>query len=206
MKKNNIIGIISPIVIIAICYIFIIIAAKYFFELVFIFAAPTIIYWLLSLILIIKMVGKNTIKSYFNKPEGKIGWLILSIIIGFNPFSFLLLKINLLNNIFLWILFSLINPFFEEIFWRGFLLENTFNSKIISTIYSTVLYVLSHQFIWGIFLLGNRYFTLISLIIMGSIWSIIRYKTKSLWWNIISHIMVNFFYLSVFVFIIPTLY
>ena len=104
------------------------------------------------------------------------------------------------NN--LWILFSLINTFFEEIYWRGFLLENTFKSKILSSIYSTALFVISHLFIWGIFSFGNRnIFTIISLIIMGVVWCIVKNKTKSLRWNIVSHIMVDIFNLSVFVFL-----
>jgi membrane protease YdiL (CAAX protease family) len=203
VSKKLIFAIISPIIVIAVCSIFVLIFVKYISEWVFIPAA--ILYWLSSFYISLKFTGKDTIKNYFNKPKGGIGWLILSIIIAFIPFSILLLNINLLNDpkiIILWVLFSLINPFFEQIYWRGFLLENTFNTKTISIIYSTILFALSHLFIWGIFSYGNRnIFTIISLIIMGTVWCIVKYKTKSLWWNIISHIMVDLFNLSVFVFL-----
>jgi membrane protease YdiL (CAAX protease family) len=203
MNGKKIFTIFSPIIVISFCGIFVLIFSKTISEWVFIPVA--IIYWLLSFLIALNIIGKNAIKNYFSKPTGSIGWLILAIIIGFMPFSILLLNINLLNDpviILLWILFSLINPFFEQIFWRGLLLDNTFKSKSLSTIYSTILFVASHLCIWGIFSYGNRnIFTIISLLIMGIIWCIIRYKTKSLWWNIISHIMVDIFNLCVFVFL-----
>jgi membrane protease YdiL (CAAX protease family) len=193
----------SPIIVIVFCNIFVLIFTKYISEWVFL---PTvIIYWSLSFIISLKISGKESIKNYFNKPQGSKGWLILSIFIGFIPFSILLLNINLLHDpkiIIIWLIFSLLNPFFEQIYWRGFLLENTFKSKTLCTIYSTVLFTLKHLLIWGIFSYGNRnIFTIISLIIMGTVWCLVKYKTKSLWWNIISHIMVDIFNLSVFVFL-----
>jgi len=195
--------ILSPVFVILFCGIFVIIFSRFISEWVFV---PTaIIYWFLSFIIALGVTGKKSIKDYFNKPSGNIGWLILSIIIGFIPFSILLLNLRLLNSftvIGLWVLFSVFNPFFEEIYWRGFLLKNTFRSKALSSIYSTFLFVISHLCIWGIFSYGNRnVFTIISLTIMGITWCIIKIKTKSLWWNIISHILVDFFNLSVFVFL-----
>jgi membrane protease YdiL (CAAX protease family) len=203
MIKKTIFAVSSPIFVIAFCGIFVLITSKVLSEWVFIPAA--IIYWLLSFNISLRIAGKEAIKNYFNKPNGSIGWFVLSIIIGFMPLSILLLNINLLHNpmiIILWILFSLINPFFEEIYWRGFLLENTFKSKILSSVYSTTLFVISHLFIWGIFSFGNRnIFTILSLLIMGTVWCIVKNKTKSFRWNIVSHIMVDVFNLSVFVFL-----
>jgi uncharacterized protein len=203
LNTKKIFIILSPIFVILFCGIIVIIFSRFISEWVFVPVA--IIYWLLSFIITLKVTGKNSIKSYFNKPFGSIGWLILSIVIGFLPFTILLLNLRLLNNfivIVFWILFSIFNPYFEEIYWRGFLLENTFKSKTLCSIYSTFLFVISHLCIWGIFSYGNRnIFTIISLIIMGIGWCIIKIKTKSLWWNIISHTLVDFFNLSVFVFL-----
>jgi membrane protease YdiL (CAAX protease family) len=201
IKKTFVI--LSPVFVIAFCGIFVKMTLTIFSEWVFIPVA--IIYWLLSFFISLEITGKELIKKYFNRPKGSIGWLILSIIIGFLPFSILLLNLNILSNpiiIILWIAFSLINPFFEEIYWRGFLLKNTFRSKLLCTIYSTVFFVISHLCIWGIFSYGNRnIFTIFSLIIMGVLWCLINLKRKSLWWNIVSHFMVDIFNLSVFVFL-----
>jgi membrane protease YdiL (CAAX protease family) len=38
-----------------------------------------------------------------------------------------------------------------------------------------------------------------SLAVMSTVWCIVRIKTKSLWWCIISHILVDIFNLLVFV-------
>jgi membrane protease YdiL (CAAX protease family) len=203
MNIKKTFAILSPVFVIAFCGIFVKITLSIFFNWIFIPLA--IIYWLLSFFISLKIAGKESIKEYFIRPKGSIGWLILSIIIGFLPVSILLLNFSILTNpiiIILWIAFSLINPFFEEIYWRGFLLENTFRSKLLCIIYSTIFFVISHLFIWGIFSYGNRnIFTILSLIIMGVLWCLIKYKTKSLWWNIISHFMVDIFNLSVFVFL-----
>ena len=69
----------------------------------------------------------------------------------------------------LWLLFALINPFFEEFYWRGLLLDYTNKwNKWISIIYSTILFVASHPLMWGVFSIANRnYQTIISLTIMG---------------------------------------
>jgi membrane protease YdiL (CAAX protease family) len=98
------------------------------------------------------------------------------------------------------ILFSILNPFFEELYWRGFVLDYTFRSKLSSSIYSSILFILSHLFIWGVFSYGNRNLYLIfSLVIMSIVWCIVRIRTKSLWWCIISHFFVDLFNLLVFV-------
>ena len=95
--------------------------------------------------------------------------------------------------------FVLLNPFFEELYWRGFVLDYTFSSKIASLLYSSVLFILSHLLIWGVFSYGNRnYFLIGSLAIMSAVRCIVRIK-KSLWWCIVSHFLVDVFNLMVFV-------
>ena len=80
------------------------------------------------------------------------------------------------------------------------MLDYTFSSKIVSSLYSSVLFITSHLLIWGVFSYGNRnYFLIGSLAIMSAVWCIVRIKTKSLWWCIISHFLVDVFNLMVFV-------
>ncbi|WP_396021241.1 type II CAAX prenyl endopeptidase Rce1 family protein [Bacillus sp. S/N-304-OC-R1] len=63
-------------------------------------------------------------------------------------------------------------------------------------------FVLSHPFMWGVFSIANRSYQMyISLFVMGVIWSLIRYRTKSLRWCVYSHMLVDFGNLSVFVFL-----
>jgi len=49
--------------------------------------------------------------------------------------------------------------------------------------YSTALFVLSHPLMWGMFSIANRsWMTMVSLVIMGIVWSLVYLKTKSLRW------------------------
>jgi membrane protease YdiL (CAAX protease family) len=191
---------VSPIALIALCHIFAVLLYKPMGQWVFIPAF--IAYWGLSALIVIKAAGVSYIKSLFNKPVGKIGWLILSIVVGFIPFSILLqgLPIITFPLMMLSVLFSIINPFFEELYWRGFVFDYTFRSKTLSSIYSSIIFILSHILIWGVFSYGNRnFYLIISLAIMSIVWCIVRIKTKSLWWCIISHFFVDLFNLLVFV-------
>ena len=139
-------GIVSPIALILICSISTILLNKVMGK--WIFIPAFILYWGLSFLITVKIAGFSIIKSWFQKPYGKVGWLIISIIIGFIPFSIFLSHLNILTFplILLSIIFAFINPLFEQLYWRGFLLDNTFTSKVLSSIYSSILFILSHLF------------------------------------------------------------
>lgn len=170
-----------------------------------VFIPLAILYWAATFLLSLKELGKNGIKALFQKPVGKIGWLLLSLFVGLIPLPIMLMNLELLQNppvISLWLLFALINPWFEEIFWRGMLLQRLPFGNAGNSAYSTLLFVLSHPLMWGIFSIANRsWMTWVSLIIMGVVWAIVFIKTKSLRWCLISHWMVDIFNLSVFVFL-----
>jgi membrane protease YdiL (CAAX protease family) len=191
---------VSPIALIVLCHLFVVFLYKIMGQ--WVFVPAFIVYWGLCALIVVKFAGVSYIKNLFHKPVGKIGWLILSVIVGFLPFSIILMNFSIITVplMLLSILFSIINPFFEELYWRGFVLDNTFRSKSLSSIYSSILFILSHLFIWGVFSYGNRNLYLIaSLTIMSIVWCIVRIKTKSLWWCIVSHFFVDLFNLLVFV-------
>ena len=161
--RKTILGYISPIFLIIICSIFAVLIKKIMGEWVFI---PTfVLYWGLSFFITLKLAGVSNIKNWLKKPNGKIGWVILSIIIGFIPFTILLTNWHNITVplLLLSIPFVLLNPFFEELYWRGFMLDFTFLSKIVSSVYSSILFILSHLFIWGVFSYGNRNLFLVGL-------------------------------------------
>jgi membrane protease YdiL (CAAX protease family) len=191
---------VSPIETIILCSISAVLLYKVMGNWVFI--PVFVLYWGMTFFTTIKFAGISGIKSWLQKPEGKIGWLILSIAIGFIPLQILLTNLHIISFplILLSIPFVLLNPFFEELYWRGFVLGFTFPSKVLSSLYSSILFILSHLFIWGVFSYGNRnYFLISSLAIMSTVWCVVRIKTKSLWWCIISHFLVDVFNLMVFV-------
>jgi hypothetical protein len=53
--------------------------------------------------------------------------------------------------------FSAINPWFEEAFWRGLLLDHTRQSPVwVRILYSSALFAVSYPIIWGVYSRGNR--------------------------------------------------
>ena len=188
----------SPVILIVICFSFAIIFKDLLSIYVYI-PCIMVLYWGLSLLFVHICIKISSIKSFFKKPSGNILWLFIALILGFIPIMTLIDNIALINSpltVVIIIVFALTNAFFEEMFWRGFVLNYIFSSKIISYIYSLILFTISH-FVWAItsFAVRNIY-TIIALIIFAAVWNIIRFKTKSIWWSIVSHFLVNFFSLS----------
>lgn len=169
------------------------------------FIPVALLYWGSTFLFSIRILGNQEMRKLFQKPIFKKRWVILAIIPALIPLSILLMNLKLIGAnaaTLFWILFALINPVFEEIFWRGLLLHKLPWKPTLNVIYSTVLFVLSHPFIWGVFSIANRsWMTWTSLVIMGTLWSIIAIKTKSIRYCIISHFFVDIFNLSVFVFL-----
>lgn len=192
-----------PIAVIAIGWITAVAFTPIFEEWAFIPLA--IFYWTITMAMVIKTSGLQKIKEMFHKPTGKKGWSVLALLVGLIPLSILLMNLSLikLNLVFiLWVLFALINPFFEEVFWRGFLLDSLPMPKWAACLYSTLLFVISHPIMWGYFSIANRsWMTLVSLTLMGVIWSLVYVKTRSLRWCVASHFLVDIFNLSVYVFL-----
>ncbi|MDM5232486.1 CPBP family intramembrane metalloprotease [Lysinibacillus pakistanensis] len=104
----------------------------------------------------------------------------------------------------LWLIFAFINPWFEELYWRGVLLDGLKKdwSKWFSVVYSTLFFVLSHPFMWGVFSIASKsYHLYIYLSLAGIVWAITYFKTKSLRWVIFSHFIVDIGNLTVLTFL-----
>ncbi|TSB47469.1 CPBP family intramembrane glutamic endopeptidase [Alkalicoccobacillus porphyridii] len=83
-------------------------------------------------------------------------------------FNYHLFDLILIIN--LWLAFALVNPWFEELYWRGLLLDAAIEwfPKWISVCYSALFFVLSHPFTWGVFsIANNHYHVIINLTILG---------------------------------------
>jgi membrane protease YdiL (CAAX protease family) len=198
--SKKVLAIVSPLGIIAICSITAVLLYKVMGRWVFI--PVFILYWSLLFFVTVKGAGISGIKRWLQKPSNGRAGLVLSVIVGFIPFPILLTNLHILSLplILLSIPIVVLNPFFEELYWRGFVLDFTFPSKALSSLYSSILFILSHLLIWGVFSYGNRsYFLIGTLAIMSATYCIVRLKTKSLWWCIISHFFVDTFNLVVFV-------
>lgn len=133
-------------------------------------------------------------------------WTILAIVIGLVPLPILLLNFHLLATptlFVLWLLFALINPWFEEGYWRGLLLDATQTwPKWASILYSTILFTVSHPLLAGVFSVANRdWMAIMAILLMGSVWAVAYHRTGTLRWVVLAHILVDLGNLAVPVFL-----
>lgn len=167
-----------------------------------------LLYWLaITLVLYsdYKKNGKNP-KDYITKFKFSISTIILALLVGLIPLPVIIKYFYLFDTNYLiisWILVAIINPFFEEIFWRAYLLERS--PKIpfwIKAIVSSILFTASHPLTWGIF--SSKMLSIemvVSVFIMGIVWSIVYRKSKSILLPYFSHLLVDLFNCSVLVFL-----
>lgn len=197
LSKREII-IASPFLIISVNLIVAVLFGKIFQKWAFI---PIIlIEWCLFLFFILKFTDKETRVSWLKKSQGVFGWNALALVIGFLPLPLFLMHYDTLSVwcVWLpWILLALINPWLEEFYWRGLLLEYTKNwSNWLAILFTSLLFSLNHA-VFGVNSELNSGITIIiSTFIMGMIWALVYKKTSSLRWIILAHFLVDFFNLS----------
>ncbi len=166
----------------------------------------TIIIWSAMVFFIFYGTNKEARLKWLQPSKGKWGWLVLAILVGFIPLPLLLFHWQLLipTEIWVsWLIFGFVNPWIEESYWRGLLMDATGNWKPWQVIgYTSILFAASHPIMWGVNSVAN--FTpevFMSTLIMGVIWAVVYYKTQSIRWVIASHILVDLFNLSIPVFL-----
>ena len=159
------------------------------------FIPMVLIGWTIWLFFILKYGKIHSIKKWLGKSKGKIGWAVLAMIIGLMTLPLFVRHYELLKGwtIWLpWILLALINPWIEEFYWRGLLLDYTKNwPNWISVLFVSILFATNH-IAFGINSNVNKGFEIIiSTFIMGVAWALIYKKTKSLRWTIFSHFLID---------------
>lgn len=99
-------------------------------------------------------------------------------------------------------LFALINPFFEDAFWRG-LLAHMPLSVWGRILVSAALFSFSHYFLWGAYWLSSPRIlipTCLTTFVMGVCWMWFYQRDRRLIYPILSHVLVDVFNLSIAVF------
>ncbi|MDI9469895.1 MAG: CPBP family intramembrane metalloprotease [Bacillota bacterium] len=168
------------------------------------FIPLALVYWLA--ILFVVRADREDLAQLLKKPEGSVWWSILAYVpVLFTVVAFVwglrVIRITPLLIV-LSVVFIFINPVMEELFWRGWLLIGLPWSKIVNIAYSTLMFTLSHYFMWGVFSVTIRSrIMLMPLLVMGVLWSLAFLKSGSLRHAIIAHALVDTFNLSVWVFL-----
>ena len=129
-------------------------------------------------------------------------WAGGAVVIGLAPLPLMILHWQVLMSpaIWLpWLVFAAINPFLEESYWRGVLLDATANwPRWLAIGYTSLAFAASHPLMWGTFSVANRTpETVIITCLMGVIWSIAYLRTGNLRWVIAGHILTDLLNLSI---------
>jgi membrane protease YdiL (CAAX protease family) len=98
-----------------------------------------------------------------------------------------------------WLLFSLINPLFEESYWRGLLLDATRSWHAVPAVaYSAILFAVSHPLIWGVRSDALRDLRVVPVLVaIGVVWAVAYRRTGSIWCSVAGHACSNLMGMSV---------
>lgn len=169
------------------------------------FAPMILVGWMLWLFFILKFGKTESIKKWLAKPEGKTGWAVVAVLIGLIPLPLFLFHYDTLSEWRVWIpwiVLALINPWIEEFYWRGLLLDVTKSwSNWASVVYSSFLFSINHAAFGINSKLNSGLEIILSTLIMGVVWGFVYKKTGSLRWTIVAHFLVDFLGLSVAAFL-----
>jgi len=196
-KRSIVIG--SPLIIITTNFL----SAYFFGALIgkWVFIPIILIEWCWFIFFIARFGGRISIKLWLRKPDHNSIWTVFAVILGLVPFPIFLLHKGLLAEwtVWLpWIILAIVNPWLEEFYWRGLLLDNISRwNKWIAILFSSLLFAANHA-VFGIYselMRGPEIF--VSTLVMGIVWAVTYKKTGSLRWVLIAHFLVDFFNLSV---------
>lgn len=149
--------------------------------------------------------GRGSIGRWLQPRRGAWGWPLLSVAVGLAPVYLFVLNWKLLSSPWLiasWILFALINPFLEEGYWRGLLMDNLDSwPSWLAVVYSASFFSANHPLTLGVFSVANRHpFTIAITFGMGLAWAVVYRKTRSIRWTVFGHALTDLFNLSVLTF------
>lgn len=199
LKNKHTIVLLSPFFIIAINFATAYIAGNLIGK--WAFVPIILIEWCLFMVVVMWAGGSDLIKKWIKPPKKKRIYLILALLSGCIPIPIFMMHYQLLAPLYIWVpwlVLALVNPWIEEFYWRGILLEYTSHWKLwIAVLFTSFTFALNHL-VFGINSELNQGLTVFaSTFVMGLLWAIIFKKTASLRWVILAHFFVDIFNLSV---------
>lgn len=141
-------------------------------------------------------------RSWFQASGGNAMWRALALFAALAPIPIFIRYAGVLASPYVWvpwIVFGAINPFVEEMYWRGSVLSAaSLWPRWIAVLYVSAVFALSHPAIFGVISAANRTPQVTaSTFVMGVIWSVVFLRTRSLRWPVFSHLLVDLLALSV---------
>ncbi len=152
-------------------------------------------YWIILFISIAGLSGLNSFKTIFDKPTGKMFWNVFAVAISLGSIYFVFENIEY-YRIFPFLIagigFSLINPIFEELYWRKILFDNVTNHWWIYAFYFNLIFALMHFLALGKISNPNSEFVIVPITFLaGFIWSLVYKNTRTLKYIILGHLIMD---------------
>lgn len=131
-------------------------------------------------------------------------WSSLAVLVGLLSLHGFLSHWQLLSDaktVVFWLVFALVNPWIEETYWRGLLIDATASwGAAASLLYSSFWFAASHPLIWGVHALPLRKVEAVgALLFVGLIWGATYQRTGSLRACVAGHMLANFLGLAALV-------
>ena len=164
---------------------------------------PTMLLFWLSIALAVRRLGADgSLARWLQPAQGSVLWVALAVGAGLLSIPGFLTHWNLILDpkiFFFWLAFGLVNPWFEEAYWRGLLIDATRSwGGPLSGFYSATWFALSHPLIWGVHSSALRQWPVIlALFFVGTVWAAVYRRSMSLRWTIAGHMLANLLGLSV---------
>jgi membrane protease YdiL (CAAX protease family) len=166
----------------------------------------TLVYWITLALIIAGAGGWADYRRWLQPSHGAWGWRLLSFLTTVLFIPVFLLNFRSLNQSWIissWLAVALIDPWLEEGYWRGLLMDSARGwPGWLVVAYTTFWFGLSHPLLLGVnvkALSGLPGF--LGTVFTGVIWSIAYLKTRSLRWPILSHCAADLLSVSVIVFL-----
>ena len=150
----------------------------------------------------VRCVGGGDVPvRWFGRPKRSV-WCWLAVAVGLLSLPGFLGHWRVLlrpDVLILWLLFSLVNPLFEEAYWRGVLLDATREWPLaVSVSYSAILFAVSHPLIWGVQSVALRDWRVVPVLaVIGALWAMAYRRTGSVRCSVVGHACSNALGLSV---------
>ena len=162
------------------------------------YLAGMIFYWLIWCIVPFLLLVSKTNRRLLLKIKRIRWWQIIFLIVPvilaffFGPFKNRI-EIGSPLIISLSLVYAAINAFSEELLWRGLYYDHHQGNFLYAVIVPSIWFGIWHYAPLSVqpSISGNFYFIL-SAIGLGFCWGIVTFYTRSLFWSIISHILVDF--------------
>ena len=199
-SRRRLVAALSPFALVAVCR-----AAQYM-------AAPVlgVSAWLPTMVLMWVCIGgliawtaaPTALRRWLGPAHGSWAWRLLALGMGLLSLPGFVEHWHVLrvpSILFLSLSIGLINPWLEEAYWRGLLLDATDRlGGVLSVGYSAAWFAISHPLIWGVHSTALRHWIVLpALAAVGIAWAVAYRRSGSLRWPIAGHMCANFFGLSV---------